>query len=93
MQDLICPLDGKPCEEGCPDRYVDHPEGGKEMRRISILIKALGHIFGAFVVCLIVWAFSKEENREICAKAAAIGYLFGICLYYFILYFLLIRLI
>ena len=28
MQDLICPLDGKPCEKDCPDRYVDQPEGG-----------------------------------------------------------------
>lgn len=25
MKQLICPLDGKPCERDCPDRY---PEGG-----------------------------------------------------------------
>jgi len=28
MQQLICPLDGKPCEADCPDRYKDQPEGG-----------------------------------------------------------------
>ena len=25
---LLCPLDGKPCERDCPDRYRDRPEGG-----------------------------------------------------------------
>ena len=28
MDQLICPLDGWPCERDCPDRYVDQPEGG-----------------------------------------------------------------
>lgn len=28
MNQLTCPLDGKPCEADCPDRYVDQPEGG-----------------------------------------------------------------
>lgn len=28
MEQLICPLDGKPCEKDCPDRYGDRPEGG-----------------------------------------------------------------
>ncbi len=28
MEQLICPLDGKPCEKDCPDRYIDHPSGG-----------------------------------------------------------------
>ena len=28
MDQLICPLDGKPCEANCPDRYHDQPEGG-----------------------------------------------------------------
>ena len=28
MDQLICPLDGDPCERDCPDRYVDQPEGG-----------------------------------------------------------------
>lgn len=28
MQIKICPLDGKPCEPDCPDRYRDEPEGG-----------------------------------------------------------------
>ena len=25
MKNLVCPLDGKPCEEDCPDRYIDQP--------------------------------------------------------------------
>lgn len=28
MKQLICPLDGQPCEADCPDRYHDQPEGG-----------------------------------------------------------------
>lgn len=28
MKQLICPIDGKPCEADCPDRYKDRPEGG-----------------------------------------------------------------
>ena len=28
MKQLTCPLDGKPCEADCPDRYHDQPEGG-----------------------------------------------------------------
>lgn len=25
MKQRICPLDGKPCEKKCPDRYKDDP--------------------------------------------------------------------
>ena len=28
MSDRICPLDGKPCEKDCPDRFHDTPDGG-----------------------------------------------------------------
>lgn len=28
MNQLTCPLDGKPCKADCPDRYHDQPEGG-----------------------------------------------------------------
>ena len=28
MSDSICPLDGKPCEKDCPDRFHDTPDGG-----------------------------------------------------------------
>ena len=28
MNDRICPLDGKPCEKDCPDRFYDTPDGG-----------------------------------------------------------------
>ena len=28
MNDRICPLDGKPCEKSCPDRYPNDPRGG-----------------------------------------------------------------
>lgn len=28
MEQLICPLDGRPCEADCPDRYREQPEGG-----------------------------------------------------------------
>lgn len=28
MDQIICPIDGKPCEKDCRDRYQDKPEGG-----------------------------------------------------------------
>ena len=28
IEQLICPLDGEPCEADCLDRYHDRPEGG-----------------------------------------------------------------
>lgn len=28
MEEIVCPLDNKPCEKDCPDRYKDVPEGG-----------------------------------------------------------------
>lgn len=28
MHDIICPLDGKTCEQSCPDRYHDKADGG-----------------------------------------------------------------
>lgn len=28
IHDRICPIDGKPCEKDCPDRYHDDPRGG-----------------------------------------------------------------
>lgn len=28
VKDVICPIDGRPCEKDCPDRYIDQPGGG-----------------------------------------------------------------
>ena len=28
MKDVICPIDGRPCEMDCPDRYLEQPGGG-----------------------------------------------------------------
>ena len=25
---IICPVDNRPCELSCPDRYTDTPDGG-----------------------------------------------------------------
>ena len=27
MKNVTCPLDNRPCERDCPDRYTDRPEG------------------------------------------------------------------
>ena len=27
-KDITCPIDSRPCERDCPDRYTDRPEGG-----------------------------------------------------------------
>lgn len=45
MNQIICPIDGKPCEENCPDRYIDQPEGGcilttaMEFADVTIIIR------------------------------------------------------
>ena len=28
MSEIICPLDNRPCEPDCPDRFKDTPDGG-----------------------------------------------------------------
>lgn len=28
MNEIICPIDGRPCDPDCPDRYIDQPDGG-----------------------------------------------------------------
>lgn len=28
MNEIICPIDGKPCDPACPNRYIDQPGGG-----------------------------------------------------------------
>ena len=25
---IVCPIDGKPCDPACPNRYIDQPGGG-----------------------------------------------------------------
>lgn len=45
MQDLICPLDGKPCEKDCQDRYIDQPEGGcflTTVQELGFMLVGLG---------------------------------------------------
>lgn len=35
MKDRICPLDGKPCEKDCPDRFHDTPDGGCQLTLVQ----------------------------------------------------------
>lgn len=44
MKQIICPIDGKPCEKDCPDRYTDRAEGG--------CILSTAQELGAKIVCL-----------------------------------------
>ena len=43
MNEIICPLDGRPCAPSCPDRYIDQPEGG-------CLLTTLAEISDAVIV-------------------------------------------
>ena len=40
MNDRICPLDGKPCEKSCPDRYPNDPRSGYIAAITRLLEKA-----------------------------------------------------
>ncbi len=45
MQQVICPLDNRPCELDCPDRYKDQPGGGcflTTAQELGATILALG---------------------------------------------------
>lgn len=53
MEQLICPLDGKPCERDCPDRYPERPEGG------CLITTAMG--LGSTVLVL---SDKKKENDQ-----------------------------
>lgn len=35
MKDRICPLDGKPCEKDCPDRFHDTPDDGCQLTLVQ----------------------------------------------------------
>lgn len=48
MKDLICPLDGKPCEKDCLDRYTDRPEGGCSLTTAQELGGSVFDLPGAF---------------------------------------------
>ena len=37
MKKIICPIDGKPCEKSCPDRYTDRKEGGCALTTVQEL--------------------------------------------------------
>lgn len=49
MDQLICPLDGSPCERDRPDRYVDQPEGGCILTTAQELGARIIHLGGGNV--------------------------------------------
>lgn len=64
MEQLICPLDGNPCEQDCPDRYIDHPGGGCILTTAQELGASLVN-FGSGSVGMIFTPDRKEGgNRD-----------------------------
>ncbi len=53
MQQVICPIDNKPCEVDCPDRYRDALEGG------CLMTTAM-----EFGVNLLILKEATNEERE-----------------------------
>ena len=60
MRQVICPLDGKPCEQDCPDRYIDQPEGG------CILTTAME--LGCSVISLNASPIPKRKGGDLMEK-------------------------
>ena len=62
MQQIICPIDKKPCDPACPDRFTDRPEGG------CLMTEAQAH--GALVLpqpngtALIVFGAGQQPGKR-----------------------------
>lgn len=48
MEQLICPIDGQPCEPDCPDRYHDQPEGGCILTTAQELGASITYLGGGY---------------------------------------------
>lgn len=46
MNDRICPIDGKPCEKDCPDRFTDTPDGGCQLTLFQDMGAKIVHLGG-----------------------------------------------
>lgn len=53
MKDRICPLDGKPCEKDCPDRFHDTPDGGCRLTIVQDMGGKLLFVDGQEVIMLL----------------------------------------
>ena len=53
MSCLFCPIDDAPCDPGCPDRYIDRPEGGC----ILTTVQELGG-------CILIMNENSEIEKE-----------------------------
>jgi len=56
---IICPLDGKPCESDCPDRYKDRPGGG-------CFLTTAQELGGQIITCggTSIVAFPAKDKKE-----------------------------
>lgn len=48
-----CPLDGKPCEKDCPDRFHDTPDGGCQLTIVQDMGGKLLFVDGQEVIMLL----------------------------------------
>lgn len=63
MKQVNCPIDGKPCERDCPDRYIDHPGGGCVLTTAQELGAELINLGGGDVAILYAPNKSSEDGR------------------------------
>ena len=63
MKPVICPLDGMPCGETCPDRYRDRPEGGCHLTTARELGAQIIDLGDGDVGMLFLPTGRKEEHR------------------------------
>ena len=71
MKDVICPLDGQPCEKDCPDRYTDYPGGGcvlTTVQELGMKIIDLGH---GNIGMMFIFRNSKSQT----GKASLLAYI------------------
>ena len=61
MKQIICPIDGKPCEKSCPDRYTDRKEGGCALTTVQELGATIINFGGATYGSL--FRPANEEGR------------------------------
>ncbi len=62
MRQITCPIDGKPCEQDCPDRYIDQPEGGCWL---TTAIELGGHIISIDEHGRVACAFTPRGSKGV----------------------------
>ena len=64
MKDVICPIDGRPCEMDCPDRYLEQPGGGCALTTAQELGAKIIDLAAVILECYLSRNSERRTNHE-----------------------------